>query len=121
MKFDWSKLTTPADGGYKLEDPKPNNIIFYNTIGKNPTQVLCISSKGITANPDIPVDEAAQAVIRALNGHIQSMIEKASKREWVGLTYQEVYDLDNMSDEPSFDEINCFARSIQAKLKEKNT
>ena len=76
MKFDWSKLTTPADGVYKLADPRPNNIIFYNTVGKEQVEVLRISSEGITANPDIPVDEAAQAVIRALNGHIENMIQR---------------------------------------------
>ncbi len=81
MKIDWEKFTIPAGlTGYKLADPKPNNIIFYNTLGGDQVEIMRISEKGITANPDVPVDEAADAIIRALNGHIEAMIEKAVER-----------------------------------------
>jgi hypothetical protein len=81
MKIDWEKFTIPAGlTGYKLADPKPNCIIFYNTLGGDQVEIMRISEKGITANPDVPVDEAADAIIRALNGHIEAMIEKAVER-----------------------------------------
>lgn len=81
MKIDWDKFTIPAGStGYKLADTRPNNIIFYNTLGGDQVEIMRISEKGITANPDVPVDEAADAIIRALNGHIEAMIEKAVER-----------------------------------------
>lgn len=81
MKIDWDKFTIPAGStGYKLADTRPNNIIFYNTLGGDQVEIMRISEKGITANPDVPVDEAADAIIRALNGHIGAMIEKAVER-----------------------------------------
>ena len=81
MKIDWDKFTIPASStGYELADTRPNNIIFYNTLGGDQVEIMRISEKGITANPDVPVDEAADAIIRALNEHIEAMIEKAVER-----------------------------------------
>jgi hypothetical protein len=65
----------------QFHDPRPNNIIFYDTSKGPQREVLRISPEGITANPDIPVDEAADAVIRALGGSIQQMIERSFKYE----------------------------------------
>ena len=122
MKIDWSKHTVPAGiTGYKLADTKPNNIIFYNTVGEKQVEVLRISKDGITANSDVPVDEAAQAVIRALNGHIESMIEKASKREWVGLTDQEYLSLADQIDDASGIDLIEYGQAVIAKWKEKNS
>ena len=56
--------------------PPLNNIIFYNTAGGEQVEVLRISPLGITANPDIPVDEAAQAVLRSMDGYLKTMIDK---------------------------------------------
>ena len=58
-----------------------NNIVFYNNLDNKQIEVLRISVDGITANPDVPTDEAAQAVLRALNGYIKQMIEKAVKEQ----------------------------------------
>jgi hypothetical protein len=52
-----------------------NSIIFNNVVGEQSIEVLRISATGITANPDVPVDEAAQAVLRALDSYIKKMIE----------------------------------------------
>ena len=57
-------------------DNNPNTIIFYNTLNDAQTEVLRISKEGITANPDVPVDEAAQAVLRALEQYIKQMVSK---------------------------------------------
>lgn len=78
--IDLSKLTIP-NAQLKFHDPRPNNIVFYNTAGGEQVEVLRISALGITANPDVPTDEAADAVIRALNGSIRQMIEKSFKYE----------------------------------------
>ena len=78
--YDMSKLTIP-NAQLKFHDPRPNNIVFYNTAGGEQVEVLRISALGITANPDVPTDEAADAVIRALNGSIRQMIEKSFKYE----------------------------------------
>lgn len=58
-----------------------NDIVFYNNLDNKQIEVLRISVDGITANPAIPTDEAAQAVLRALNGYIKQMIEKAVKEQ----------------------------------------
>lgn len=53
-----------------------NSIIFYNNLDEKNVEVLRISKEGITANPDVPVDEAAQAILRALDGYIKEMVRK---------------------------------------------
>jgi hypothetical protein len=78
--YDMSKLTIP-NAQLKFHDPRPNNIIFYNTAGGEQVEVLRISPLGITANPDIPVYEAAQAVLRSMDGYLKQMIEKAVKEK----------------------------------------
>ena len=95
-----------------IQDTKPenaNNIVFYNTLGEEPVEVLRITRTGITANPDVPVDEAAAAVIRALNGWLTTL----TRPKWVGLTKNEVHDLFH----PDFE---VFHQRIEDKLKEKN-
>jgi hypothetical protein len=62
---------------YALADTRPNNIVFFDTSKGPQREVLRISPEGVTANPDIHVDEAAQAVLRALDGLVKAMIEKA--------------------------------------------
>lgn len=77
-KNELEQYAIPA-GGYSLSDTRPNSITFYDTSKGPQREVLRISAEGVTANPDIPVDEAAQAVIRALDGYIKQMIDKATK------------------------------------------
>jgi hypothetical protein len=79
--YDISKLTVPDSQAFKFHDPRPNNIVFYNTLGGSSVEVLRISAEGVTANPDIPTDEAAQAVLRSMDGYLKQMIEKAVKEK----------------------------------------
>ena len=58
-----------------------NTIRFYNTLGGQQTEVLRISAEGITANPDVAVDEAADAVLRALDGYVKAMVDKTKAEE----------------------------------------
>ena len=48
------------------------NITFLTTASK---EVMRIDNNGVTVNPDLPVDEAAQHVINALDEHIKSLIQ----------------------------------------------
>jgi hypothetical protein len=110
--YDMSKLTIP-NAQLKFHDPRPNNIIFYNTAGGAQVEVLRISQLGITANPDIPTDEAADAVLRALDGHIRNL----TQRTWVGLTDEEIKEIHHQS----FGKDIAIATGLtEAKLKEKN-
>jgi hypothetical protein len=114
--IDLSKLTIP-NAQLKFHDPRPNNIIFYNTAGGAQVEVLRISALGITANPDVPTDEAADAVIRALDGHIKNL----TQRTWVGLTDEEIDELHGSPMDLEHSGALKWVRIIEAKLKEKNT
>lgn len=97
-----------------IQDTKPenaNNIVFYNTLGEAPVEVLRITRTGITANPDVPVDEAAAAVIRALNGWLTTL----TRPKWVWLTYEEQEEI--VANSHSIRD--CVTKTT-AKLKEKN-
>jgi len=78
--YDMSKLTVANTEKYKFHEPA-NNIVFYNTAGGAQVEVLRISQLGITANPDIPTDEAADAVIRALDHYLKGMMAQYLKDE----------------------------------------
>ena len=69
------------------DNPQLNTICFYSKLsGGEPVEVLRIAKEGITANPDVPVDAAAAAVIRVLEGYIKNL----TQRPWVGLTDEEI-------------------------------
>ena len=108
--IDYKKITMPDAQKYTMAPPIPNNIVFYNTIEGNQVEVLRITKDGITANPNVPVDEAAQAVIRALDGYIKNLMQ----RTWVGLKDDDEIPWDGV-------DAKSFAKAIEAKLKEKNT
>jgi hypothetical protein len=92
--------------------PVHDNICFFNA-GR---EVLRISEKGVTANPDVPVDEAAAAVITALNTMLPI------KRPWVGLTDAEIKEIiGGWGDTPIKGYTRKFIDQLEAKLKEKNT
>jgi hypothetical protein len=57
-----------------------NSITFVSN-RRPATEVLHLSCEGITANPDIPVDEAAKAVLDALDANIKVMVQKAVEAE----------------------------------------
>lgn len=101
----------------------PNNITFCDTSNGYQREVLRITKDGITANPDVPVDEAAAAVIRALDGYIKNL----TQRTWVGLTQAERHDIrewQKIQEElgPVWSPMMLYLyEAIEAKLKEKNT
>ena len=94
-----------------------NTIQFYNTMNNDRVEVLRISKDGITANPDVPVDEAAQAILRVLDTHLKTMRERA----WVGLTTKELDEIEAPIRQKGNATIAEIYRAIEAKLKEKNT
>jgi len=57
-----------------------SNIIFRNEVGPA-VEVLRLSKDGIWANPEIPVDEAAQAVLAAIDLNIKLLVKKAIEAE----------------------------------------
>jgi len=65
---------------FKFHNAQPNSIKFYNGAPDN-TEVLRISKDGIWANPDVPADDAAQAVLRAIDGHIKQMVDRVRREE----------------------------------------
>ena len=113
-KIDYSNLTIfEAEAkNYSFVRP-PSDIIFYNNLGNKQVEVLRISKEGITANPDVPVDEAADAVIRALDTHIKQLVN----RTWVGLTDEEFVEACQMAERGNY--LVAF-QLIQAKLRSKN-
>ncbi len=75
-----TKLWVVPTQSYKFHEPHPNSILFYNGAPDN-TEVLRISKEGVWANPDIPPDEAAQAVLRVMDGYIKQMVERVRSEE----------------------------------------
>lgn len=57
---------------------RSNAIQFYSS---NNTEVLRLSKDGITANPEIPVDEAAKLVLAAIDSNIKLLVQKAVEEE----------------------------------------
>ena len=65
---------------YKLHDSRPNSIIFHCAVNDEQTAVLRISKDGIWANPDVPCDDAAKAVLAAVDGHIKGLETESKER-----------------------------------------
>ena len=63
---------------YTFHDPRPNSIRIYNG---DTTEVLRIAKDGVWANPDVPVDEAAQAVLNAVDNLVKQMVSRAVDEE----------------------------------------
>ena len=79
-KMDKYSIASPH-GEYTLADTRPNNIVFYN--GKGPTpenEVMRIDATGVTVNPKVSVEDAAGAVIRALDGYIKGLVQREYER-----------------------------------------
>lgn len=66
---------------YKLHDSRPNSIIFHCAVNDEQTAVLRISKDGIWANPDVPTDDAAKAVLAAVDGYVKAMVDRAINDE----------------------------------------
>ena len=57
-----------------------SNITFRNEFGPG-VEVLRIAKEGIWANPDVPVDQAAHAVLAALDSYIKELVKKTVEAE----------------------------------------
>ncbi len=57
-----------------------SNITFRNEVGPG-VEVLRIAKEGIWANPDVPVDQAAHAVLAAVERNIKELVQKAVEEE----------------------------------------
>ena len=57
-----------------------SNITFRNEVGPG-VEILRISKEGIWANPDVPVDQAAHAVLAAVERNIKELVQKAVEEE----------------------------------------
>jgi hypothetical protein len=57
-----------------------SNITFRNEVGPG-VEILRISKEGIWANPDVPVDQAAHAVLAAIESNIKELVQKAVEEE----------------------------------------
>lgn len=66
---------------YKLHDSRPNSILFFGAVNDQRTEVMRISKDGIWASPDVPCDEAAKALLEALDVHIRMMVDRELDRE----------------------------------------
>jgi hypothetical protein len=60
-----------------------SNITFRNEVGPG-VEILRISKEGIWANPDVPVDQAAHAVLAAVESNIKELVKKAVEAEREG-------------------------------------
>ncbi len=67
-----------------VDTNEPANIVFFNN--NDNTELLRITADGVTANPNVPVDETAQKVLVALNSGIKQMVRK----KWQPLTPEEL-------------------------------
>ena len=56
------------------------NTIYFSS-GVPSVEVLRLSKDGISANPDIPVDDAAKFVLNAIGYNIKVLVEKAVEEE----------------------------------------
>jgi len=136
-KIDVSNWTIPAADAAKFSftEPRENNIVFYNGGGAIPeNEVMRIDRNGVRVNPKLSTDEAADAVIRALDTYIKNMMPEEQdpdeltrsylsgvhdgkkQRTWVGLTNDECVEIAARG-YPRWLE---FAQAVEAKLKEKN-
>ena len=52
---------------------------------------------------------------------LQARYVTPPKKEWVGLTDEEIRKIDCIPDDPVWQDIKDFTRAIEARLKEKNT
>jgi len=57
-----------------------SNITFRNEVGPG-VEILRISKEGIWANPDVPVDQAAHAVLAAVESNIRELVQRAVEAE----------------------------------------
>lgn len=65
----------------KQKPETAGTIHFYGTTEQPATEVLRLSRDGIWANPDVPADDAAKAVLSALDFNIKLLVERVVQDE----------------------------------------
>lgn len=68
---DWSRLS--------VNDLRPTGTIHF--YGETSTEVMRLSRDGVWVNPDLKPDEAAQAVLNALDANIRVLVQRAVETE----------------------------------------
>jgi hypothetical protein len=113
LDYKYDKITMPqADAAKYTFSQPPSNIVFYDTSTGNQREVMRITKDGVTSNPDVPTDEGAKAIIRALDAYIKNL----TQRTWVGLT-----DEQKQTAAWSDGSFGSGALWAEKQLKEKNT
>lgn len=64
---------------YITQHPIPSDVIFFSSSDK--IEVLRLSRDGVWANPEVPVDEVARAVLNAIDANIKILVQRAIKDE----------------------------------------
>ena len=59
--------------------PQPSGTIHFHS--SDTVEVMRLSRDGVWANPDVPVDETAQAVLNALDAQIKMLVQRAVEAE----------------------------------------
>ena len=91
----------------------------------HPGKSICSDCEGMSRNLEKPAAQAEyeRGFIDGLQKQMQSSVDKAvnsMSRQWVGLTDEEIQAVLDKP-EPFYDTMFWFARTIERKLKEKNT
>jgi hypothetical protein len=55
----------------------PDTIRFNHTTENSKTEVMRITREGLWVNPDMQVDEVAQAVLNALDSQVKTLVQRA--------------------------------------------
>lgn len=93
----------------------PNTIQFHSD---NHIEVLRLSKNGITANPEISVDEAAKLVLAAIDSNIKLLVQKAVKdeREACAMVCDQLADMhEKMNQWSSYKTADTLAQAIRAR------
>lgn len=60
---------------------EPEQVISYSLTDPLPKPVMTLSSEGLWVDPDLSVDEAAKAVLSAIDTQVNIMVTEAVKQE----------------------------------------
>lgn len=82
-------LGKPLPVVQQYREPQQAAVADQNGLGFNPgepsVELLRISVNGITANPDVPVDDIARQVLEQMSEHIQNMVQAKTEILVIGL------------------------------------
>lgn len=118
QKIDWSKVTYPVaqTATLSISDIKPNYNMTFHKDGK---QIGALDWNGPQMMFTGDAEESAKVFFDWVAQAFASRLEQERKRDWVGLTDEEIEDILNNWPTYHMSEYE-FARAIEAKLREKN-